>query len=209
MAITWNNMVPNVHFRKWWQKYVRTWFNQAGRKKSRRVARHQKAAKMAPAPVHKLRSAVHPPTQRYNFKLRAGKGFTLGELKAVKLSKKKAMSLGIAVDTRRRNHCQESLDTNVARLQDYLGRQKVFPTGTKVKAGDSTKASLKDAKAVAVCKSVLPIKQAGRKSAARAPTGDEKGVKAYRALRDAHVEKKMFGKRIKRAQEKEEKAKNK
>jgi len=209
MAITWNNMVPNVHFRKWWQKYVRTWHNQAGRKKSRRVARQQKCAKMAPAPVNKLRPAVHPPTQRYNFKLRAGRGFTLTELKAVKIGKNKAMSLGIAVDHRRRNHSQESLDLNVARLTEYLNRQKVFPLGSKVKAGDSTKAELKDAKPIAVCKSVLPIKQEGKKSASRAITAGEKEVKAYRALRKAHVDRKMYGKRLNRAAAKAAKEANK
>jgi large subunit ribosomal protein L13e len=209
MAITWNNMVPNVHFRKWWQKYVRTWFNQAGRKKSRRTARALKAAKRAPAPVNKLRPAVHPPTQRYNFKLRMGRGFTLTELKAAKLSKQKAMSLGIAVDTRRRNQCQESLDTNVERLTEYMGRIKVLPTGSKVKAGDSTKKDVEGVTPIAPCKSVLPIKQARLRTAARAITADDKAKSAYRVLRDAFVEKKMYGRRLKRAAEKADKDKQK
>ena len=81
MAVRGNNMIPNNHFRKWWQKYVRTWFNQAGRKKTRRNKRQEKAAKIAPRPLGMLRPAVHPPTVRYNFKLRAGRGFTLEELK--------------------------------------------------------------------------------------------------------------------------------
>lgn len=209
MAITWNNMVPNVHFRKWWQKYVRTWFNQAGRKKSRRTARQQKAAKRAPAPVNKLRSVVHPPTQRYNFKLRAGKGFTLTELKAVGLGKQKAMSLGISVDFRRRNHCQESLDDNVERLKEYLGKIKVFPKGSKAKAGDSTRAELKNVKAAAPCKQVLPIKQKAARTTARAITADEKSVQAYRVLRKAHVDKKEYGKRLVRKAKKEEAKKQK
>jgi hypothetical protein len=37
-----NNQIPNGHFHKDWQRYVRTWFNQPGRKKRRRVARLQK-----------------------------------------------------------------------------------------------------------------------------------------------------------------------
>lgn len=32
-----NNVVPNGHFRKHWQNYVRTWFNQPARKTRRRV----------------------------------------------------------------------------------------------------------------------------------------------------------------------------
>ena len=40
------------------------------------------AEKNFPRPVAgSLRPAVRPPTQRYNMKLRAGKGFTLEELK--------------------------------------------------------------------------------------------------------------------------------
>ena len=73
MAIKHNNVIPNVHFRKWWQRYVTTWFNQAGRKKSRRVARQKKAAAAFPAPASGLlRPAVHPATQRYNYKVKFG-----------------------------------------------------------------------------------------------------------------------------------------
>lgn len=32
-----NNVVPNGHFKKDWQNYVRTWFNQPARKKRRRA----------------------------------------------------------------------------------------------------------------------------------------------------------------------------
>ena len=54
----------------------------AGRKKSRRNARELKAKKTFPRPVAgALRPIVHPPTQRYNFKTRLGRGFTLDELK--------------------------------------------------------------------------------------------------------------------------------
>ena len=31
-----NNVVPNGHFHKWWQRNVVTWFNQPGRKVRRR-----------------------------------------------------------------------------------------------------------------------------------------------------------------------------
>lgn len=31
-----NNVVPNNHFKKKWQFYVKTWFNQAARKVRRR-----------------------------------------------------------------------------------------------------------------------------------------------------------------------------
>jgi hypothetical protein len=58
--------------------------DQAGRKKSRRIARIQKAARIAPRPVDGLiRPAVRCPTVKYNTKLRAGRGFTLEELKVM------------------------------------------------------------------------------------------------------------------------------
>jgi large subunit ribosomal protein L13e len=38
-----NNQVPNQHFHKDWQRYVRTWFNQPAKKVARRAARLAKA----------------------------------------------------------------------------------------------------------------------------------------------------------------------
>ena len=89
---------------------VKTWFNQAGRKKSRRIAREKKAKAIFPRPTAgALRPVVRPPTQRYNFKTRLGRGFTLEELKAAGIPKKLAPTIGIAVDHRRRNRSEESL----------------------------------------------------------------------------------------------------
>lgn len=89
---------------------MKTWFNQAGRKKSRRIAREKKAKAIFPRPTAgALRPVVRPPTQRYNFKTRLGRGFTLEELKAAGIPKKLAPTIGIAVDHRRRNRSEESL----------------------------------------------------------------------------------------------------
>merc|ERR1712232_484117 len=75
--------------------------NQAARKKRRSLARKAKAAKVAPRPVAGLlRPVVHPPTQRYNMKLRLGRGFTLAELREAKIAPKLARTIGIAVDHR-------------------------------------------------------------------------------------------------------------
>ena len=76
-----NNVLPNQHFRKDWSLHVKTWFNQPGQKKARRVARAKKASRVAPRPLDSLRPAVRCPTLKYNTKLRAGRGFTLAELK--------------------------------------------------------------------------------------------------------------------------------
>lgn len=82
MAPKRNGVVPNAHFKKHWERYVKTWFNQPGKKKRRRTKRLQKAAKIAPRPVKgSLRPVVRCPTFKYNTKIRAGRGFTLEELK--------------------------------------------------------------------------------------------------------------------------------
>ena len=66
-----NQVVANIHYKKWWQRYVRTWFDQAGRKQRRRKTRQEKAAAVAPRPTGgKLRPMVHGMTQRYNSKAR-------------------------------------------------------------------------------------------------------------------------------------------
>ena len=77
-----NNQLPNAHFRKDWQRRVKTWFDQPGKKHTRRRLRQEKAARIAPRPVDGLlRPAVRCPTFKYNMKMRAGRGFTLAELK--------------------------------------------------------------------------------------------------------------------------------
>merc|ERR1719511_179894 len=105
-----------------------TWFDQAARKKRRSQNRKAKAAKLAPRPAAGLlRPVVHPPTQRYNMKLRLGKGFTLEELREAKIPKKLAKTIGISVDHRRRNRCMESLQMNVERLKLYKSKLLVSP----------------------------------------------------------------------------------
>ncbi|KAH8479766.1 hypothetical protein H0E87_031417 [Populus deltoides] len=73
-----NNVVPNGHFKKHWQNYVKTWFNQPARKTRRRIARQKKAVKIFPRPTAgPLRPIVHGQTLKYNMKVRAGRGFSL------------------------------------------------------------------------------------------------------------------------------------
>ncbi|WVZ24704.1 hypothetical protein V8G54_003248 [Vigna mungo] len=77
-----NNVIPSGHFRKHWQNYVKTWFNQPARKTRRRLARQKKAVKIFPRPTAgPLRPVVHGQTLKYNMKVRAGRGFSLEELK--------------------------------------------------------------------------------------------------------------------------------
>jgi large subunit ribosomal protein L13e len=207
MAIRGNNVIPNAHFRKYWQKYVRTWFNQAGRKSSRRTVRLAKAAKISPRPVGLLRPAVHAPTVRYNFKVRIGRGFSLMELKKAGVSRHQARSIGIAVDHRRNNKCEESLAQNVARLQEYKSKLMVLPKGSKAKKGDTARSELKDAK-LTQAKVILPLVKPSLRVRARAITADDKAKSAYKTLRKARVDKKMYGRRLKRAADKADKEKD-
>lgn len=101
-----NNVVPNAHFHKKWKPCtsrmstgVKVNLHQAMQKKARRLKRAAKAAAIAPRPsAGLLRPVVRCPTQRYNMKLRTGRGFTLEELKAAGFNKKEARNIGVAVD---------------------------------------------------------------------------------------------------------------
>ncbi|CDH57872.1 rpl13 protein isoform 1 [Lichtheimia corymbifera JMRC:FSU:9682] len=209
MVLKHNNQLPNQHFRKDWQRRVKTWFDQPGRKKSRRVARIQKAARIAPRPVDGLlRPAVRCPTQRYNMRLRVGRGFTLEELKEAGINRKEARSIGIAVDHRRRNHSQESLELNVQRLKAYKAKLIVFPRkASSPKKGDSDAAAV--ASAVQLRGAILPVEQVATAPEARAISADEKKVNAYMKLRYARSAARTLGAREKRARDKAEEEANK
>merc|ERR1719247_1325507 len=140
--------------------YIKPWHSQAARKKRRRDTRIKKAQAIAPRPVGGLlRPVVHPPTQRYNMKLRLGRGFTLAELREAKISPKLAPTIGISVDHRRRNRCTESLQENVNRLLAYKSKLVIFPkkSGAKgVKQGDTPKSELQNV-AQNTLKEIIPV----------------------------------------------------
>merc|ERR1712183_822516 len=103
------------------------WFNQPARKERRRKTRSIKAAKVAPRPVKSLRPIVRCPTFKYNIKDRAGRGFTLEELKGTGLTKKMALTTGITVDHRRKNKSLESLKHNIQKVKGYQSKLILFP----------------------------------------------------------------------------------
>jgi len=111
MGFAHNNVLHANHFRKDWQRRVRTWFDQPGRKLRRRNARKTKAAALGVRPLTLLRPAVRGQTVRYNRKLREGRGFTLAELKEAGVGRKEARGVGIVVDHRRRNLSEEGKKT--------------------------------------------------------------------------------------------------
>merc|ERR1712070_146608 len=113
----------------------------------------------------------------YNTRVRAGRGFTLDELKAAKINKKVAATIGIAVDHRRTNKSEEGLQANVQRLKLYKSKLVIFPRGTKQKKGDSSKAACQ-AVAQVTAKMTLPIEQ---------PTFRNKARKITKAETEANV----------------------
>lgn len=133
-----NNVVPNQHFHKKWAGganghsrgplHVVSWFDQAAKKKVRRMKRAAKAAAMAPRPTGGLlKPVVHCPTVKYNMKQRLGRGFSKDELKGAGIPLKFAKTIGIAVDNRRVNKSVETLQNNIERLKEYKGKLILFP----------------------------------------------------------------------------------
>jgi len=129
-----NTVIPNVHFHKYWERHIKTWFNQPANKLRRRNKRAAKAAAIFPRPVAGLlRPIVHCPTQRYNMRRREGRGFTYRELKLSGINRIDAKNIGIAVDRRRRNKSLQSLRNNVSRLKAFKAKLLVFPTENAIK----------------------------------------------------------------------------
>merc|ERR1711924_332370 len=159
------------------------------------------AAKIAPRPAAGLlRPVVHPPTQRYNMKLRLGRGFTLDELREAKIAPRLARTIGISVDHRRRNRCTESLNENVERLKLYKSKLLIFPRGSgkkSVKKGDAARSELQNV-AQNTSKEIIPVPKPELRVKARAITSEEKEQSAYKMLKKARTAAKYFGERQKK-----------
>ena len=142
-------------------------------------------------------------TVKYNLRRRAGRGFTLAELKEAGVPAKAAPGIGIAVDHRRRNRSLESLQDNVARLKAYKAALVVFPRKAgKPKAGDTAGAgALPQAKGA-----LLPITRPAP-ALASAPV-DASGPRAYYTLRLERTNARLAGMRKKRAEDLEAEEKN-
>ncbi|WVF70231.1 hypothetical protein IAT40_005020 [Kwoniella sp. CBS 6097] len=195
-----NNQLQKNHFHKDWQRRVKTWFDQPGKKKSRRVARSKKALATGAQPLQRLRPAVRCPTQRYNIRIREGRGFTLSELKLAGIRKKEAKGLGISVDHRRRSKSEEGQNLNVDRLKEYKSRLVVFPKKHgKPKAGDAQGDDL----TAHITRDSLPLPAPYSAEAPRAITDEEKEFSAFTTLRTVRAAQRNEGARQKRLREKE------
>ena len=205
-----NNVVPNAHFNKKWKTRVRVNLNQPARKKRRRLARIAKAQKISPAPTDGLlRPEVHCPTIKYNLRVRAGRGFTLEELRAAGINPKEALNIGIAVDYRRKNKSDESLHANVARLKAYKARLVLFPRGSGAKASKKAGVSSKQDRenASQLTEAILPISQGSKAVEFVQITDEMKDFNAYATLRTAFNKEKNIGRALKKKMKAEEEAK--
>jgi len=185
-----NNIVPNVHLRKHWQRRTKTHFDQPAKKLQRHQNRIRKAKAMFPRPTQSLRPVVSSCSRRYAGKVRYGRGFTLAEIKQAKLSAAFARSVGIAVDHRRTNTSNEQLQANVERLAAYKDKLILFPRRQdKPKKGqinDSDAATLASAGASnQVCGTVLPMKKPEQAVQFAAISADDKQKRACDIIREA------------------------
>merc|ERR1712167_401137 len=177
-----NNQIHSVRkFRKYWQRYVKTWFNQPAKKAARRTAREKKAQQISPRPLAgAVRPIVHGTTVKYASKIRAGRGFSLAEIKAAEIGKLEAKSLGISVDHRRRNRSVEGKQANLQRLKEYKANLVVFPrNGKKLKQGwkaDSTAEETSVAQQVTTQFLMKPVKAAPAQEARKITAEEAKAT---------------------------------
>merc|ERR1712226_1100892 len=171
-----------------------------------RQARIKKATAIFPRPIKNLRSAVSCTTQRYNNRLRAGKGFTLEELNQAKISATFARTIGIAVDHRRTNRSTESLQRNVARLKAYKEKLVLLPKNPKApKKGTCGKLFDTDAAQTQTkIQDVLPVTQEAKRQKPMKITAEMKAFKAHREWRQEWSNAKNYGKRQSRLKQTEE-----
>lgn len=164
------------------------------------AARVAKAEATFPRPTAGLlRPIVRAPTLKYNTKQRLGRGFTLEELKAAGIPAKLAPTIGVAVDARRVNRSEESLQTNVERLKAFKAALVVFPRRAgKPKAGDAAPEELKAAAQLAG--PLFPVEHAKPAVEFAAISDEAKAFRAYQALRAARTDAKLAGIRKKKAE---------
>lgn len=123
-----------------------------------------------------------------------------------------ARTIGIAVDHRRRNKSQESLQKNVQRLKEYRSKLILFPKklnkkvkdGEKLKKGEATEAERKVA--TQLKGKLFPIRKSKPKVPIRKVKPEEAKFEAYATLRKARADVRLQGVRAKRAREAAENA---
>lgn len=158
-----------------------------------------------------MRPAVRGQTNKYNRKIKLGRGFTLRELRTAGItSTLYARSIGIAIDTRRKDTSQETLNTNVNRLKDYLNRIILYPRGGAydkkaiIKEATKERLSAPEAKFQNTTKTVIPLPQteAAITWVSTKELTDAAKTEAYKTLRKEWKTQKGVYKRLEAAKKK-------
>ena len=186
-----NQAVSNIHFCKDWRSKVHTWFKQPFRKIRRHNTRIQKAKAAYPATIKAFRPSVHCMNQRFNYRMRLGKGFTLKELALAKIDKNLARTVGIAVDERRKDSSKECLTRNADRLTQYMSRLVIVPKCRSAKAqrlvNNKKNAEKRAQKAAAIQKYIAEHNKQVRELKEKVAAAK----KAYEATKDAEKAKEL------------------
>lgn len=147
-------------------------------------------------------------TQRYSSKVRYGRGFSLQELAKANISPAFARTVGIAVDHRRHDANEETLQLNVQRLESYKSKLILFPRKeNKIRQGDIPDTAQIAQASVSQNTSKHVIEKAARKlrQTPKKITKEISEVKVFRKLRQLRTNVKYHGKRVKKAKEDAEK----
>lgn len=202
--------------RKHWGKFVRTWFDQPAKANKRASLRRIKAKVAFPRPAQPLRPIVNCQTRKYNSKLRFGRGFTSGELKAAGLTPNFARTIGVTYDHRRTNANEDAFKRNVDRLKEYKSKLVLFPLKKdKFKKGeiaDSTAEQIAKANAdlnFNLSKNVLEIPKTKLKEKKIEITEEfRKKNRAVQGFRQAQVNQKFARKRFRQQKQHEQNLKD-
>ena len=210
MVVRNNNPVPISKFKKnthvhGVSKFIKVRFNVPAKRAQRKEQRLRKAAAFFPRPIKRLRPLVHSPSVRHSMRLRLGKGFTEEELKLAGIPLKFAPTIGIAVDKRRQNRSEESLNLNAQRLKEYKSKLVLFPLNPKkLRKGPIPEATPEQLKNLTQLKGVvLPQAKKEDKPVFEEITPEMKKKSAWKAVRNARIAAKAVGYLIKKKMEEE------
>ncbi|EFC47710.1 60S ribosomal protein L13 [Naegleria gruberi] len=187
-----NNAVPQSKWKKQWTNRVKLFFDGPAKAKKRQELRIKKAKNVFPRPTELLRPVVRLSGRRYNRRVALGRGFSVEELKQAGIPLQFAKTVGIAIDTRRKDLSEERLQANVQRLQEYKQRVVLFPRkkGT-VKKGPIADAQVAKAESQ-VRGTVLPVKREVAVVETRDISAQEKESSAVKSIVKARKSIKQF-----------------
>lgn len=191
----------------WITQKVKCFFNVNGHKTVRANKRAERAAARSPAPLDLLRPTAKCCTRRYASKVRFGRGFSLEEIRAAGLTPAFARTVGIAVDHRRHGSNQME-EANIQRLTTYKANLVLFPrVEGKAKKGEIADSTTRLDTPQNDVGRVLPLPPVKVRVGLAALTKDLKSKKVYRSIRQARIDRKYEGKRVKRAKDAADKKK--